>query len=89
MRTFFRFIICSVLASFWVYFFILLYPDFLAYYEYNHDLAEETIGVIDKIESGGGQHRVQADRTGPLDCGTVQFPSPGSQELFEPQRAKT
>ena len=50
------FVTCSALALFLIYFVTLHYPDFLAYYEYNHDLAEETIGVIDRIESGGGQH---------------------------------
>ena len=30
-----------------------LYPISLAYYEYNHDFAEEKIGVIDGIEQDG------------------------------------
>ena len=51
-KTLLRFGVSSALIFFWVYVFVYmyLYPISLAYYEYNYDLAEETIGVIDSIE---------------------------------------
>lgn len=54
-RTVLRFAISSVLVCLWAWHFIYmnLYPISLAYYEYNHDFAEEKIGVIDGIEQDG------------------------------------
>ena len=55
MKTILRFSISSVLICFWMWLFVCvnLYPISLAYYEYNHDFAEEKIGVIDGIEQDG------------------------------------
>ena len=55
MKTVLRFSIGSVLICFWIWFFVCvnLYPISLAYYEYNHDFAEEKIGVIDGIKQDG------------------------------------
>ncbi len=52
MKTVLRSSISSILICFWIWFFVYvnLYPISLAYYEYNHDFAEEKIGVIDSIE---------------------------------------
>jgi len=52
MKTVLRFSIGSVLVCLWAWHFVYmnLYPISLAYYEYNHDFAEEKIGVIDRIE---------------------------------------
>ena len=55
LKTILRFSISSVLICFWTWFFLCvnLYPISLAYYEYNHNFAEEKIGVIDSIEQEG------------------------------------
>ena len=55
MKTVLRSSISSILICFWIWFFVYvnLYPISLAYYEYNHDFAEEKIGVIDDIEQDG------------------------------------
>lgn len=50
-----RFGISGVLLCLWAGYFVYmnLYPISLAYYEYNHDFAEEKIGVIDDIKQDG------------------------------------
>ena len=50
-----RFGISGALLCLWAWLFVYtnLYPISLAYYEYNHDFAEEKIGVIDGIEQDG------------------------------------
>ena len=55
MKTVLRFGISGVLVCLWAVHFVYmnLYPISLAYYEYNHDFAEEKIGVIDGIEQDG------------------------------------
>ena len=55
LKTVLRSSISSILICFWIWFFVYvnLYPISLAYYEYNHDFAEEKIGVIDSIEQDG------------------------------------
>lgn len=55
IRTVIRFGVSSALICFWTWFFVYinLYPISLAYYEYNHDYAEEKIGVIDSAERDG------------------------------------
>ncbi len=52
IKTALRFGVNGVLVCFWLWFFIYvnLLPISLAYYEYNHDLAEEKTGVIESIE---------------------------------------
>ena len=55
IKTVLRFGISGVLVCLWAGHFVCmnLYPISLAYYEYNHDFAEEKIGVIDGIEQDG------------------------------------
>lgn len=55
IKTVLRFGISGVLVCLWVWHFVYmnLYPISLAYYEYNHDFAEEKIGVLDSIEHDG------------------------------------
>ena len=55
IKTVLRFGISGVLVCLWAWHFVYinLYPISLAYYEYNHDFAEEKIGVIDGIEQDG------------------------------------
>lgn len=49
-----RIAICSVIVCLWMCFvYMQLYPISLAYYEYNHDIVEEKIGVINSIEQDG------------------------------------
>lgn len=50
-----RCVVNGVLICFWIWFFICvnLFPISLAYYEYNHDLTEEKIGIIESIEQDG------------------------------------
>ncbi len=52
IKTVLRFGISGVLVCFWLWVFVCvnLLPISLAYYEYNHDLAEEKTGVIESIE---------------------------------------
>ena len=55
IKTGLRFGISGVLICLWTWHFVYmnLYPISLAYYEYNHDFAEEKIGVLDSIEHDG------------------------------------
>ncbi len=55
IKTVLRFGISGVLVCLWAWHFVYinLYPISLAYYEYNHDFAEEKTGVIDGIEQDG------------------------------------
>ena len=55
IRTVIRFGVSGALVCFWAWFFVYinLYSISLAYYEYNHDYAEEKIGVIDSAERDG------------------------------------
>ena len=48
-------VICCMFVFLWVYFFVYinLYPISLAYSEYNKDLTEESVGVVDNIEQEG------------------------------------
>lgn len=50
-----RIIICSVLTGLWAFFCVYksLYPISLAYYEYQNNLVEEKVGVIESIEQDG------------------------------------
>ena len=50
-----RFCLCGVLTCLWGWYFIYvnLYPISLAYYEINHELTEEKIGVVDVVEQSG------------------------------------
>ena len=52
IKTVLRFGISVVLVCLWAWHFVYinLYPISLAYYEYNYDFVEETIGVIDTME---------------------------------------
>lgn len=58
IKTVLRFGINGVLVCLWAWYFVYmnLYPISLAYYEYNNDIVEEKIGVIDTIEQDGKDH---------------------------------
>ena len=47
--------ISGVLVFLWVWYFVYtnLYPSSLAYYEYNHSIVEEKIGIVESIEQNG------------------------------------
>lgn len=55
IRTVLCIAICSTLVCFWVYFFayMKLYPISLAYSEYENNLTEETVGIVDSIAQDG------------------------------------
>jgi hypothetical protein len=55
IKTVLRFGISGALVCLWAWFFVYknFYPISLAYYEYNHNLVEEKIGVIERIEQNG------------------------------------
>ena len=55
IKTVLRFGISGVLVFLWAWHFMYmnLYPISLAYYEYNHDIVEEEIGIIESIEQNG------------------------------------
>ena len=55
IKTVLRVGISSVLICLWAWHFVYmnLYPISLAYYEYNHNIVEEKIGVINSIEQDG------------------------------------
>ena len=50
-----RYGVTSVLAVFWIWFFVYtnFCPIALAYYEYTHDCSEEKIGIVDSVEQNG------------------------------------
>jgi len=50
-----RFIVNGILVCFWIWFFIYinLFTISLAYYEYNHNLVGEKIGVVESLEQDG------------------------------------
>lgn len=50
-----RFSVSFVLIGLWIWHFLYinLFPVSLAFYEYNHNIAEEKIGIIDSIEPKG------------------------------------
>lgn len=54
-KTVLRFGVNGVLVCLWMWFFIYvnLFPISLAYYEYNHNIVEEKIGIIESIEQNG------------------------------------
>ena len=52
IKTILRFGISGAIVGLWLWHFVYtnLYPISLAYYEYNHNIVEEKIGVINSIE---------------------------------------
>ena len=55
IRTALRIGVSTALTCFWLWFdvFVNLYPISLAYYEYNNNLVEEKIGILDNMEIDG------------------------------------